>query len=101
MVGRRYLGARDNSLKFLQFCPVPAGGRGTSDISAWHCAGGGAALLTVLGHISRWAGNASVGLQRWWAAAALQLEGRDPAPPGDLLEADARQRLEVHFSSSR
>ncbi|BDA50698.1 hypothetical protein COCOBI_16-3740 [Coccomyxa sp. Obi] len=58
------------------------------------CSCGGAALLTVLGHISRWAGSASVILQRWWATAALQLEGRDPAPPRDLLEADARQRLE-------
>ncbi len=63
--------------------------------------GGGAALLMVLGHISRWAGSASMDLQRRWAADAPHLEGLDPPPPRETLEGNARLRLEVSALTSR
>ncbi|KAK9917271.1 hypothetical protein WJX75_002601 [Coccomyxa subellipsoidea] len=59
------------------------------------CSCGGAALVTVLTHVSRWACSASMALQQWWAAASAQLEALDPARPLETLEGNARSRLET------
>lgn len=57
-------------------------------------------LLTVLGHISKWAGSAAIALQQWWVQEQQRLDDTvGAAPSAGAHVGDARARLEVSSTS--
>jgi len=52
-------------------------------------------LLTVLGHISKWAGSAAMALQQWWVQEQQRLDAVGAIISAGAHVGDARARLEA------